>query len=98
MLKFFDFGENIGCFWVALHVGLFIWAVLCVATGEATPFEWSVIIGEIMHVLLFFLGRWVERRRDKRNYIESKEKSLAEQKSSDKQGPANSTNGQEEEK
>ena len=49
------FHGTYGCLWALGKFALLIYAVLAVALGEATFYEWVTLIGAVMLVLISFL-------------------------------------------
>lgn len=50
---FFDFKGARGCFWVVLHIGLLIYAVVCLAVGIHTLFATLILIEEVLDVAVY---------------------------------------------
>ena len=77
MLDFFDFRGDRGCLGIALRIGLFVYAILSIATDTDTLFSWSILLGEILAMLVYILYRWVINRKNKQaNSCESNKESI----------------------
>lgn len=77
MLEILGLRGEQGCLTTILDIVLLVYAIVAIATGEATPFAWSILIGAVMDVLLKLIYRWRTRRNYNRadSYWSKKEES-----------------------
>lgn len=77
MLELLGYRGHRGCFTIALEVVLLIYAIVAIATGEATPYAWGILIGAVMDMLLALIYRRATKRTYNRqdSYWSKKEES-----------------------
>lgn len=63
---FFDFRGERGYFWITLHIGLLIYAVLCLVMGTHTFFAKLILVEEVLDVLVYAVYFWLRNKKAKK--------------------------------
>lgn len=63
----FFYGER-GCLWYAIEVGLAIFAVACIITGEDTRFGWAILISDAVEFTMRMITHLVNKKSERERY------------------------------
>ena len=61
-MDYFEFYGRRGCLSVLLHIGLLIYAILCLVEDVHTRFAWLVLAGEALEIVVYIIYRRATRR------------------------------------